>query len=202
MRTIPRWNLSILLLAVLVAQPATAYDYPLSSEGIREAYFLGSGNPNKRTEYFEKYTKRYPAPKSGQYVASIFFETPYVLIAERISQSASNYFAPDAEKDYLGKPAVCRVRVEIYFGIPDSPAIRFQSDYAVQMKQHDKEIPIKAKWTETMVSPDSAPVEGGMYLTAEYDADKIDSEAPATIEVVAPDGNNDVAETFDLGGLR
>jgi hypothetical protein len=209
MKTILRGGLSLLLPAAILAQSAAAYDYPLSSEGIREAYFLGSGDRNKRIEYFEKYTKRYPVAKSGQYVASIFFETPYVLIAERASQSFSNYFAPDAVKDYLGKPAVCRVRAEIYFGIPTSPVARFRSDYAVRLKQHDKEIPIRAKWIEAMVSSDlapasfdSAPVEAGMYLNAEYDADNIDPEAPATIEIVAPDGNNDIVETLDLVSLR
>jgi len=202
MRTILRWGLAMILPAMLIAQPATAYNCPLSSEAIREAYFLGSGDPNKRIEFFEKYTKRYPVPKSGQYVASIFFETPYVLIAERVSQSVSNYFAQDAEEDYLGKPGVCRIRVEIYFGIPTSPAIRFRSEYAVRLKQGDKEIPIKAKWTEMMVSIYSGPIEDGMYLTAEFDADKIDSEAPAKIEVIAPDGDDDVVATFDLASLR
>ena len=200
-----RWGLSILLPAIIMAPSAGAYDYPLSSEAIREAYFLGSGDPNKRIEYFEKYTKRYPAAKSGPYVASIIFETPYVLIAERVSQSLSNYFAQDAEKDYLGKPAACRVRAEIYFGIPTSPVVRFRSDYVVRLKQHDKEIPISAKWAEAMVSSDSAdsaPAEGGMYLNAEYDADKIDPEAPMTIEIIAPDGNNDIVETLDLASLR
>lgn len=197
-----RSGLSILLPAIIIAPSAGAYDYPLSSETIREAYFLGSGDPNKRIEYFEKYTKRYPIAKSGPYVASMIFETPYVLIAERVSQSLSNYFAQDAEKDYLGKPAACRVRAEIYFGIPTSPVVRFRSDYVVRLKQHDKEIPIRAKWAETMVSSDSAPAEGGMYVNAEYDADKIDPEAPATIEIVAPDGNKDIVETLDLVSLR
>jgi hypothetical protein len=52
-----------------------------------------------------------------------------------------------------------------------------------------------------MVSSDSAPVEGGVYLTAEYDAGKIDPEAPATIEIVGPDGNDDDVETL-LVSLR
>ncbi len=196
-----RWGLSILLLAALIAQPALAYNYPLSSEAIREAYFLGSGDPNKRIEFFEKYTKRYPVPKSGQYVASIFFETPYVLIAENVSQRTSNYSAPDAVKDYLGKPAVCRIRVEIYYGISSVQAARYQTNYSVRLKQGDKDIPVKATWTEAMVSADSAPVEGGMYLNAEFDADNIDSDAPETVEIVAPDGRN-VLESFDLGSLR
>jgi hypothetical protein len=197
-----QWGLSVLLLALITVQPAFAFRYPLSSSAIREAYFLGSGDPNKRLEFFEKYTKRYPVAKSGQYVASIFFETPYVLIAENVSQRMSNYSAPDAVKDYLGKPTVCRIRVEIYFGISNVSPSRYQANYDIRLKQHDKGIQIKRKWFEQMVSADdSTPFYPGEYLTGEYSADDIDSEAPATVEIIAPDGNN-VSETFDLDSLR
>jgi hypothetical protein len=43
--TILRSCLSILLAAISLAPPVSALDYPLSSEAIREAYFLGSGDP-------------------------------------------------------------------------------------------------------------------------------------------------------------
>jgi len=202
MKTLLRWTLSLLLPATLIAQPAVAYSYPLSSGAIREAYFLGSGDPNKRLEYFEKYLKRYPVPKSGQYVASIFFETPYVLVAERVSQSIPNYFAQDAEKDYLGKPAVCRVRLEIYFGYSSTQPSRYDENYSVRLSQQGKEIPIKLKWSEPMVSADDlGAAADGFYMTAEFNADDIDSEASAKVEVIAPDGRN-VVENFDLASLR
>ncbi len=201
MKTILRWTLSILLPALLVAQPATAYNYPLSSEAIREAYFLGSGDPNKRQAFYEKYTKRYPTPKTGQYVGLIEFKTPYLLIAERVSQNVSNYFAQDAEQEFLGKPAVCDVRVEVYFWNPNGLIARVQTDYAVRLKQNDKEIPLKAKWTESLVSGSSAPVDVGVAFNNEYDADKVDTDLPATVEVLSPDGKN-IVETFDLASLR
>jgi hypothetical protein len=166
------------------------------------AYFLGSGDPEKLALYLDKYAKHYPIAKSVQYVASIRFETPYYIIAEYVSQASAfaSYHAPDAEQQFLGKPGLCRVRIEIYYGISNIPTARFQTNYTIQLKQHDKEIPFKRTWTEGMVSSDdSGPV--GMYVTAEYNADDIDSEAPATVEVLAPDGNN-VTETFDLDSLR
>jgi len=198
---IARRFFSILAVASILAQPAIAYQYPLSSTAIRDAYFLGSGDPVKLGNFLERYAKYYPVPKSGQYVASIRFETPYYLIAERVSQPFSHYYAPDAEQEFLGKPGYCRVRVEIFYGLSTNPA-NYRTNYAVQLKQHDKEIPIKRRWTEAIVPVgDIGPIDSGMYLTAEYSADNIDSEAPATIEVLAPDGNN-VTETFDLDSLR
>jgi hypothetical protein len=200
--TILRSCFSVVLAAISLAPPVSALDYPLSSEGIREAYFLGSGDPEKRVLFFDKYAKHYPIAKSGPYVASIRFETPYYIIAERVSQAFTNYHAPDAEQEYLGKPGLCSVRVEIYYGISSIPTAHYQTNYDIQLKQHDKEIPIKRTWTEGMVSnDDSGPTIPGVYLTAEYNADDIDSEAPATVEVLAPDGNN-VNETFDLDSLR
>jgi hypothetical protein len=205
MKTALRWGLLLLLPALLIVEPAGAYDYPLSSEAIREAYFLGSGDPNKRAQFFEKYTKRYAIPKSGQYVGLIQFETPYMLTAQRVSQNVSNYFAQDAEQEFLGKPAVCRVRVEVYWGynslqLPAGPNYHYQTDYTVQLKQDDKEIRVKSKWTETLVGGESAPIDIGIEFNNEYDASSIHS-ATATVEVLDPGGKT-LVESFDLDSLR
>jgi len=197
-----RWVFSVLVLAALLAQPVLGFDYPLSSSAIREAYFLGTGDPEKRLLFFDKYVKRYPTPKSGQYVASIRFETPYYIIAERISQFVGHYSAPDAVNDYLGKPAICRVRLEIYFGYSNTQPNRYDENYSVKLSQHDKGIPLQTKWNEAMVSGDDlGATADGFYMTAEFNADDIDPEAPATVEVIAPDGRN-VVEKFDLASLR
>jgi hypothetical protein len=201
---IARRFFSILAVASILAQPAIAYEYPLSSTAIRDAYFLGSGDPVKLGNFLERYAKHYPVPKSGQYVASVRFETPYFIIAEYISQASAfaSYHAPDAEQQFLGKPGLCRVHVEIFYGISSTYMGPYQTNYNIQLKQHDKEIPIKRTWTEGMVSMDeSGPYIPGEYLTAEYSAGDIDPEAPATVEVLAPDGHN-ITETFDLDSLR
>jgi|ERR1700691_2111677 hypothetical protein len=202
MKILVRWGLPILLLALMIAQTARAYNYPLSPEAIREAYFLGKGDPNKRAEFFDKYTIFYPVPNSGQYVGMIEFETPYVVIAERVSQSVSNYFAPDAEQDYLGKAAICRVLVQVYYGwMPPSPTARYRTDYTVVLKQDNKEISSNTSWSEPLITMGSASANLGFQMDLEYDAEKIDSGAPATVEVLAPDGQR-VEQIFDLPGLR
>jgi hypothetical protein len=203
MMSILRWGFCILLLAALITQPAVAFDYPLSSTAIREAYFLGSGDSEKLLLFLDKYAKHYPIAKSGQYVASIRFETPYYIIAEYVSHASafSSYHAMDAQKEFLGKPGLCRVRIEIYYGLSSTPTAPYQTNYDIRLKQHDKEIPAKRSWTEAMVTADEGPSVPGQYLTTEYSADDIDTEAPATVEVIAPDGNN-VTETFDVDSLR
>jgi len=205
MKTILRWGLSVILLAALLTQPALGFDYPLSSSAIRDAYFLGSGDPDKFTLFLEKYTKRYPVPKSEAYLGLIQFKTPYVLVAEKVAQSVGSYHAPDAVQEFLGKPGICRVRVEVYWGFAASSAVTGRAgqptNYSVRLKQGDKEVPLKAKWTESLVAPTSAPIDVGIAFNNEYDADKIASDSPATVEIVTPNGNT-IAESFDLASLR
>lgn len=204
MRTTGRWALSILLPAVLVAQPAFAYNSPLSPEAIREAYFLGKEDANKRAEFIGKYTRQLPAPEKGVDVGAIQFETPFVMIANRVARSVSNYFAPDAEQDFLGKPEICRVRVFVYFTHVDQGVIYGtgpQIDFAVKLRQRDEEI-VSQSHAMVPISWDgpgsSAP---GMELDLNYDANTIDSSVPADVEVLTPDGQ-EIHATFDLDSLR
>jgi hypothetical protein len=53
MKTWARPLLLIAVLAAMAAQPMLAFDYPLSPEAIRDAYFLGHGNSDKRNFFFE-----------------------------------------------------------------------------------------------------------------------------------------------------
>jgi hypothetical protein len=202
MKASSRLGLTILLIAATAAQPLAAFDYPLSSKAIREAYFLGAGDAGKRAEFFGKYTKRFPVPKTGPYLAMIEFETPYVVIAERVSQNVSNYFAQDAEQEFLGKPAICRLRVQIYFrGSYSWPITRPRTDYTIRLKQHGREISRKTSSSEPLYSSGDFPVLIGIEMDLEYDAEKIESAAPATVEVLSPDGQ-EIRETFDLAKLR
>lgn len=195
MRRPIRSGLSILVLALIAAQPALAFDYPLSSEAIREAYFLGTGDAAKRADVFGKYTRTFPAPKTGSYVATIEFETPYVVIADQISQNGNNYHAPDAEKEFLGKPEICRVRVQVIF-----PFDTFEN-FTVQLLQDGKEIASQAKHGEFLYMGGETPEPIGVDMNVEYAAERIDPDKPAKVEVTLDDGQT-VKATFDLAQLR
>ena len=92
-----------LFLALTIVHFTFGFDYPLSSEAIREAYFLGSGNPDKRAEFFAPYTHHLPVPKSGPNVASIGVETPFACVVDAVAHAPLGYHAPDAEHDFLGQ---------------------------------------------------------------------------------------------------
>lgn len=207
MKPILRWGLSILLLAVLIANPALAYNYPLSSEAIREAYFLAKASFDKRQAFFEPYRHNLPVPKSGAHVGLIEVETPFACIVDAIAQTPMTYHSPDAEQDYLGKPGEFRVHVEIYFTAtypkPSDTAAtlrNFWQDFKIHLKQ-DAEIPSRSVHGKPIYDDNSLLGYDGATMDVDYDTKKIDPGAFTTIEVDTPDGQQ-VETTFSLNNLR
>ena len=90
MKPLARSLLSVFL-AVLIAQPALGFDYPFSSETIRDAYFLAKANSEKRQEFFERYRHNLPAPKSGANVGLIEVETPFGFLVDALTQTPMDY---------------------------------------------------------------------------------------------------------------
>ena len=106
-------GLSILIAAALLAQPILAFQTPLSDESVREAYFLGQRHDNSFELLLDKYTHRLPAPRSGPYISSITFLTPFMMAARLSSNHAGNYSAQQAALDHRGVTEIVQIIVEI-----------------------------------------------------------------------------------------
>lgn len=87
MKTNTQVRLYVLLLVFALAFPASAFQYPLSPEAIREAYFLGSRNDEQSARVFEGYVHTFPKPENGPHIAWIGIETPYVFVATEMAKS-------------------------------------------------------------------------------------------------------------------
>ncbi|HKV05570.1 MAG TPA: hypothetical protein VJO53_10745 [Candidatus Acidoferrales bacterium] len=202
-----RFGLSIPLLAFTIAQPALGYEYPLSSEAVREAYFLGKGSFEKKQAFFQKYKHNLPVPKTGADVALIQVETPFACLVDAVALAPETYHAQEAEQDFLGKPGQFRVHVEIYF-TPSYPRPNdtaatlgdFWRDFTVRLKQR-AEIPARAVHGRPIYSDDTISGYIGATIDLEYDVTKIDPGASTTIEVDTPDGQQ-VETTFELNNYR
>lgn len=208
-----RMGMALALATLLVALPVFALEYPLSPEAIREAFFLGKKDAQKRATFLAQYTQTLPMPETGPHVAMIQFETPFAVIVKRVSQEL-NMLAPDAQEEFLGKPAACRVFVEIdlttsYSAQLSSPSggVRLRSsdfwkDFTFQLMQDDKKIPADSVRGQPFYtgSAQLPSVLTGAYVTLEYDAEKITS-GPIEVKVGTPDGQ-DISATFDLDTLR
>jgi hypothetical protein len=198
MKPLSRSGLAILSAAFFAAQPILAFQSPLSPESIRDAYFLGKEESDRSAPVFAKYTRALPTPKSGPDVATIQFETPYLVIADQISQNQPGYLAPDVEKEFLGKPEICRVRVFVFFPLND------EENFTVQLFQRDKEIDIQSKQNSFLYSS-SADQDGsptvGIESDITYAAENIDPDDEATVRVTLDNGQI-VETTFDLSQLK
>ena len=72
-----RLAIPALLSILAVSLPALAFEYPLSSTSIRDAYFLGAENDMKTVDFLAKYTNLPPAQKTGASVTMIRAETTW-----------------------------------------------------------------------------------------------------------------------------
>jgi hypothetical protein len=211
MKSTTRFGLSVLLVVTIALPAAAAYIYPLSSNDIRNAYFLGTQNDERSADVFLQYVHHLAAPKTGPYISDISIDTPYTQVAE-LCASAPNDRAQEAEEKYLGKPMSFLVRVVVFQPTVGAPQVsstegqvypslpNFWSDFKIRLKQ-DKEIPSKSMHASALYSShhgNGNPV--GERLELEYDAAKITADT-ITIEVDTPDGQH-VEATFNLAKLR
>src|SRR6202007_1481826 len=118
MKPAARSGLAVLLgtfvILALIALPALAYQYPLSSSDIRSAYLLGYAKDQNTTSFFAGYEIRFPMPETGPHVAKITLKTPYAQIVE-LGQSALNSDVQAAEEEYAHEklPFVVQVGIDL-----------------------------------------------------------------------------------------
>src|ERR1700693_4551788 len=102
------------VLAVLLSSPASfAFQSPLSDEAVREAYFLGQRHDGSFARMLDKYSKHLLAPKSGPYIRSITFLTPFAKLVRYSDAFVGNYSAQQAALDHRDHPETVEITVEI-----------------------------------------------------------------------------------------
>lgn len=200
--------------ALLIALPAFAYRYPLSSTDVRSAYMLGNRNDSVTADFFAQYQHELPMPETGPHVATISVDTPYRQVVE-LGESALNPDVQGAEQDLAEKdfPFILRVGVDLtdtYPGpppwdpaAPGLPMPDFQRDFDIQLVQNNKRIAAKSTQVYLLTSDAVANIYqiSGAIIELRYNTDDIDPYDEATVKVHTPDDQN-VETTFDLGQLK
>ena len=206
----------ILVAALLAAQPATAYEHPLTSNAVRDAYFIGKASASKREAFLSSYTRHFPRPPSGPYISLIRVVTPFVFVVERTARSMPAIHAPDAVQEFFGKPIPLRVRVRVdltpTYGwqvlSPDG-GVRlrnpnFWRKFNVQLIQRNgvvvQPVAEHGEPDYSFATEGSSSVLMGADIEMEYDPADVRS-GPVTIVVQTPD-DQQVQATFNLSDLR
>jgi hypothetical protein len=215
-----RISFALLSAVLLVPPPSFAYYTPMSEQAVREAYFLGQSHDGSYEAQLEKYTKSLPPPKTGPYISSVVFMTPFLLFAEYSSRQV-NYSAPQAAIDYRNQgEEIVRILVEIqltasygqFISTPENSGSNSQSgfllrasdfwrDFQVHIFDGDEPISTSAFHGHANFSCGKAGcILTGATLVFEFPAAAFNSDT-ATIDVVPPDGDT-VSADFDLARLR
>lgn len=216
-------SLASILLAVLLASPASfAFQSPLSDEAIREAYFLGQHHDGSFARLLDKYSKRLPAPKSGPYIRSIAFLTPFAKLVHFSDTFVGSYSAQQAALDYHNHPETVEISVDILltdsYGpiIADPPSPRSDRSQTYKLRPHDFWKDFQTQVFEGGEIREPAQFTGeptvqcsrygtncnlvGATLHLEFPATVFNSES-VTIHVVPPEGP-EVWVDFDLTAFR
>jgi len=199
-------------IVLIIALPALAYQYPLSSSDIRNAYLLGYAKDLSTTNFFAPYARQFPTPESGRYVATITLKTPYGQLVE-LGESAVNADVQGAEEEYARRNLPFLVQVGVvdltatYPGAspsdtaaPGAPLPDFQRDFPARLVQDSQEIAVESTQVYLLYS-ESAINTYSAIIEFRYDPEMIDPDDEMTFEVRTPD-DQQVEATFDLGRLR
>jgi hypothetical protein len=204
-----RQSVALLILLLLASQAASAYDYPLNSESIRNAYFLGERNNFQTTRRLLQYIHRFTGPQTGRYfVSQISISTPYQQIVLRGRRDAPGDSEVQTETDLQAHPPKFIVRVRVEWNGRYADHVRrsiappdLSRGVSIHVIQQHRITPLKTSRQALYSSTGhggSAFV--GMLFELQFNPAKIAS-APLRVSVRKPDGQ--VVETkFDLTKLR
>jgi hypothetical protein len=187
-----------LLLGLLMSVSTFAFDYPLTTNAIRDAYFLGRQNTGAGTVFLPQYSRTIPNLAVEPYVSRVQIETPFFQAAQHAS-AALNYSAQDAVTDFYGKTVKLRIYLEVCYRI-DAP---LPSALKIRVLQRKKEIPPLSDERTAFFPPSDAygrPPNLGEKVTLEFDPSKFDSST-LTVQVDTPEGQRAKIE-FEMETLR
>ena len=201
------------VIVLLIALPALAYQYPLSSSDIRNAYLLGYAKDQNTTSFFAQYVTQLPMPETGPHVATIALKTPYAQVVE-LGQSAVNADVQGAEEELANTkfPLLVSVGIDLTSTYPDppitnpasgSPVPDFEQDFSIELFQDGAKINAQSTRVNLLYSEGVGNTYevSGAIIVLRFDPEKVNPDDEVIVKVHTPDDQH-VKATFDLGHLR
>jgi hypothetical protein len=204
-----------LFLTILTFGTVTlAYDYPLSSEAVREAYFFGcSSDRGKVANFLGQYVRIFHSDNQISFVGRIELRTPYQRIVKRSWDNQANYSAQQAESDYATQSDTVEVRVYLVFDNSNPSASDLYSDSEGRVRDRRenfwRQYQFRVMQGELIEPrkligiPRYACCGGGLSgarVQLELDASAVQSRG-MHVEVIAPNGSK-TATDFALDELK
>ncbi len=191
-------RLAAVALGLVLTLPAGAYDFPLTSGAIRDAYFLGTRQGALTPQFLAQYSHWVSDLREGSCTSEIRLETPFLQVADYTSK-VPNYSSQDAVKDFYDKPLNLRVFLNICYMREAPPP----NSVKIKVVQNKKEIvPLsdtRSPYAEPLNEYGFLPP-NGEKAQLEFEAQKIDSST-LTIQIDTPDGQHADC-VFDMQAIR
>ncbi len=210
----PLLRLVAVVLGLLLALPAGAYDFPLSPEAVREAYFFGkSSDRGKVAKFLGDYIRVFHSQDASSFPGIIELRTPYQRVVKRSWENQADYNAQQAESDYAEQTDTLEVWVYLVFdnshpgpsdlytdgdGRVRDHRENFWREYRIHVTQEHVIEPRKLGGTPTYDCCGGGL--SGARVRLEFDASSL-APRETRIEVIAPDGRK-IAADFALDQLK
>lgn len=191
----------LLALVVIVSLPANGYEQHLTSESVREAFFLGQRRDEVTARFLASYRRDFPLPKTGPHISRVQALTPYAQIVLGSEDGEIRGTVMDAEREYQTQPSFFLVRVRVFATPTYSSASQWKEFWqrlSIRVVQGKLLKPGKTNYISRRLPGNRGP--GATDVELKFDAAQIES-APMLIEVSSPDGQH-VEAKFDLGHLK
>jgi hypothetical protein len=192
---------SALCAALMLAGALPAYDYPLTQEAVREAYFIGQRHDQSTRDLLAKYVKRLPPSKTPWQVTEVEVRTPYQQVVLR-AQQALNYSAQRAWEDY--RKSDPRVIVRLYMLAPVAKVLTDENEwrsFRYRVEQTKEIAPLSVHgWPVYSVGNHGMSTVIGAEVHLELPLAEV-SSAPLRVEVKFPSAQV-ASATFDLSRVR
>jgi hypothetical protein len=205
---------------LLLSSPTLGFNFPLSDEAIREAYFLGQRHDESMAQFLAKYRKALPMPESGPQISSVEFLTPFARLILLSSQRV-NYSAQQAAQEHRGRAELVSITIQVqltssygaFIAAPTGPGSGSPTGYTLRPPDFWKDIDIQVVMDDKTLEPtdftgepnyrcgdEGGCVLSGATLHLDIPAKLFTSES-ATVQIAPPEGP-DVSVEFDLTSLR
>jgi hypothetical protein len=211
MLIIRRQSMAVIAALFLTLQTAAAqtYHYPLHSEAIRDAYFLGERNNFQTTDCLLQYIHRFTRPQAGRYyISQVDISTPYQQIVLRGQRDTPGDSEVQTETDLQAQPEKFVVEVQVELNGAYADQVRssvvsppdFSHLVSIRVAQESDITPLTTTRRAVYTSMGRTSVFVGWLLKLQFDPAKVTS-APLRISVKTPDGQVEEAK-FDMAKIQ
>ena len=210
------WPLRLILplLTLSFGAGCCAFEWPLSPEAVREAYFFGRGSDRaKVAELLGQYIRLFQPKDRKSFAGSIELHTPYQRVLQRSWETTSIYSAQQAQIDYASRSDIVEVQVFIYpFAGRSAPSDMYSDSHGQVLDRREnfwREYQFRITQAH-VIEPKKIlgkPIYGGRgngltgaEVNLELDASEITS-GELVIQVISPDQQITTTH-FDLDRLK